>query len=39
LQSRESEMIAFINKKHHFIESVFSNPMEKALKNNANVRV
>jgi|TARA_B110000116_G_C16592997_1_gene471444 hypothetical protein len=37
LQSRESEMIAFINKKHHFFESVFSNPMLKAAGKNAHV--
>ena len=38
-QSRESEMIAFINKKHNFFESVFSNPMVIDLGNNANVPV
>jgi hypothetical protein len=36
-QSRESEMIAFINKKHHFFGSIFSNPMVKDLGDNANV--
>jgi len=38
-QSRESEMIAFINKKHHFFESIFSDPMVKELGNNAHVPV
>lgn len=38
-QSRESEMIAFINKKHNFFGSVFSNPMVKDLGQNANVPV
>ncbi|PQJ76287.1 universal stress protein [Polaribacter glomeratus] len=38
-QSRQSEMIAFINKKHHFFESIFSNPMVKDLGNNAHVPV
>jgi nucleotide-binding universal stress UspA family protein len=38
-QSRESDMIAFINKKHHFFESIFSNPMVKALGNDAHVPV
>jgi len=38
-QSRESEMIAFINKKHNFFGSVFSNPMVKDLGDNANVPV
>lgn len=31
VQSRESEMIAFINKKHTFFGSIFSNPMVKQL--------
>lgn len=31
LQSRESEMMAFINKKHSFFGSIFSNPMVKEL--------
>lgn len=38
-QSRASEMIAFINKKHSFFGSVFSNPMVKDLGNNANVPI
>ncbi|SDR67145.1 Nucleotide-binding universal stress protein, UspA family [Polaribacter sp. KT25b] len=38
-QSRESEMIAFFNKKHHFFGSVFSNPMVKELGNNANIPI
>jgi nucleotide-binding universal stress UspA family protein len=38
-QSRESEMIAFINKKHHFFESIFSDPMVKVLGNNAHFPV
>ncbi|SRX55153.1 universal stress protein [Aequorivita sp. CIP111184] len=31
VQSRESEMIAIVNKKHNFFESIFSNPMVKEL--------
>lgn len=31
VQSRESEMIAFVNKKHSFFGSIFSNPMVKEL--------
>ncbi len=31
VQSRESEMIAFVNKKHFFFSSVFSDPMVKQL--------
>lgn len=38
-QSRASEMIAIINKKHHFFGGVFSNPMVKELGDNANVPV
>ncbi|WP_158978436.1 universal stress protein [Cellulophaga sp. L1A9] len=38
-QSRESEMIAFINKKHNFFGSIFSNPMVKELGNNPNIPV
>lgn len=38
-QSRESEMIAFINKKHNFFESVFSNPMVKDLGQNTNIPI
>ncbi|WP_452228072.1 universal stress protein [Lacinutrix sp. MEBiC02404] len=38
-QSRGSDMIAFINKKHSFFGSIFSNPMVKDLGNNANVPV
>jgi len=37
VQSRESEMIAFINKKHFFFGSVFTNPMVKQLGRFANV--
>ncbi|TXD51984.1 MULTISPECIES: universal stress protein [unclassified Polaribacter] len=36
-QSRESEMIAFVNKKHNFFGSVFSNPMVKDLGANTNI--
>lgn len=36
-QSRESEMIAFVNKKHHFFGSIFSNPMVKELGIHTNV--
>lgn len=38
-QSRESEMIAFVNKKHHFFGSVFSNPMVKELGTNTHIPV
>ncbi|ADV51072.1 hypothetical protein Celal_3825 [Cellulophaga algicola DSM 14237] len=38
-QSRESEMIAFINKKHNFFGSIFSNPMVKDLGNNPSIPV
>lgn len=31
IQSRESEMIAMVNKKHDFFGSIFSNPMIKEL--------
>lgn len=31
VQSRESEMIAFVNKKHNFFGSIFSNPMVREL--------
>ncbi|SRX72894.1 universal stress protein [Aequorivita antarctica] len=31
VQSRESEMIAIVNKKHNFFGSIFSNPMLKEL--------
>lgn len=39
VQSRESEMIAFINKKHNFFGSIFSNPMVKDVGKNPNVPV
>ncbi len=38
-QSRNSEMIAFINKKHGFFGSIFSKPMVKELGFNAKVPV
>jgi len=38
-ESRNSEMIAFINKKHSFFGSIFSNPMVKNLGYNAQVPV
>ncbi len=31
IQSRQSEMLAFVNKKHNFFGSIFSNPMIKEL--------
>ena len=37
VQSRQSEMIAIVNKKHTFFGSVFSNPMVKELGKHANV--
>ncbi len=37
VQSRESDMIAFVNKKHNFFGSIFSNPMVKELGRHANV--
>ncbi|MRT16150.1 universal stress protein [Vitellibacter sp. q18] len=39
VQSRQSEMIAIVNKKHTFFGSVFSNPMVKELGKHANVPV
>ncbi len=39
VQSRESEMIVFINKKHAFFDSVFTKPMVKDLGYNAKVPV
>ncbi len=39
VQSRESEMITFINKKHTFFDSVFTKPMVKNLGYNATVPV
>lgn len=38
-QSRNSEMIAFINKKHAFFATIFSRPMVKELGFNAKVPV
>ena len=38
-QSRNSGMIAFINKKHVFFNSIFSNPMVKDVGQNATVPV
>ena len=37
IQSRESEMIAIVNKKHNFFGSIFSNPMVKELGKHTNV--
>lgn len=37
VQSRESEMIAFVNKKHFFFGSVFSDPLVKQIGRYANV--
>ncbi|MBK5214343.1 MAG: universal stress protein [Flavobacteriaceae bacterium] len=37
VQSRESEMIAIVNKKHNFFGSIFSNPMVKELGKHMNV--
>jgi nucleotide-binding universal stress UspA family protein len=37
VQSRQSEMIAIVNKKHNFFGSVFSNPMVKELGKHTNV--
>ncbi len=39
VESRESEMITFINKKHVFFDSVFTKPMVKDLGFNSNVPV
>lgn len=39
IQSRESEMIAIVNKKHNFFGSIFSNPMVKELGKHANVPI
>jgi len=38
-QSRASEMIAFINKKHKFFDSIFSHPMVKDLGDHIDVPV
>ncbi len=38
-QSRNSGMIAFINKKHTFFSSIFSNPMVKDLGQNSTIPV
>lgn len=37
VESRQSEMIAIINKKHNFFNSIFSNPMLKELGKHARV--
>lgn len=37
VQSRNSEMIAFVNKKHNFFGSIFSNPMVKELGKHSKV--
>lgn len=37
VQSRQSEMIAFVNKKHNFFGSIFSNPMVKELGRHAEI--
>lgn len=37
VQSRESDMIAIVNKKHNFFGSIFSNPMVKELGKHTNV--
>ncbi|MEP0213955.1 MAG: universal stress protein [Cellulophaga sp.] len=39
VQSRDSGLIAFVNKKHNFFGSIFSNPMVKDLGNNTNVPI
>ena len=39
VQSRESDMIAFINKKHNFFSSLFSKPLVKELGFNAQIPV
>ncbi|EDM45177.1 universal stress protein [unidentified eubacterium SCB49] len=39
IQSRESEMIAFINRKHTFFGSIFSRPLVKDLGYNAKVPI
>ena len=39
VQSRDSDMIAFINKKHNFFNSIFSRPMVKELGSHAKVPV
>lgn len=37
VQSRESDMIAFVNKKHNFFGSIFTNPMVRELGMHTNV--
>ncbi len=39
MQSRNSDMVAFINKKHDFLETLFSKPMVKNLGYSAKVPV
>lgn len=39
IQSRESEMIAFVNKRHNFFGSIFSNPMVKELGTHTEVPI
>ncbi|MGO3183569.1 MAG: universal stress protein [Aequorivita sp.] len=39
IQSRQSEMIAVVNKKHNFFGSIFSNPMVKELGKHTNVPI
>ena len=39
IQARESDMIAFINKKHNFFESLFNRPLVKELGFNAQIPV
>ena len=39
VQSRDSDMIAFINKKHTFFSTIFSQPMVKSLGVNSEVPV
>lgn len=38
-QSRESDMIAFVNKKHNFFGSIFSNPMVKHIGDHTSVPI
>ncbi|WP_310992169.1 universal stress protein [Aequorivita marina] len=39
IQSRQSEMIAIVNKKHNFFGSIFSNPMVRELGKHTNVPI
>ncbi|GGX18654.1 universal stress protein [Aquimarina muelleri] len=39
VESRESDMVTFVNRKHSFLESIFSKPMAKSLGQRSKVPV